>query len=68
MEAEQKQQDTVPDQDEPVIDSNSDTSGSGIWSAFTAWQIHVKTPAKRSKPNAPQGWDPYEVWESRIKR
>ncbi len=68
MEAEQKQQDTVSDQDEPVIESNPDISGSGIWSAFTVWQMRVKTPAKRSKPNADQGWDPYEVWKSRIKR
>jgi hypothetical protein len=68
LEAERKEQDTVPGQDEPVIETNLDISRSGIWSAFSVWQTRVKFPAKRRNPDADQGWDPYEVWESRIKR
>ena len=68
LEAERKEQDTVPGQNEPVSDSNLELSRSGIWSALTVWQTRVKFPAKNSKPDVAQGWDPYEVWESRIKR
>lgn len=53
-----------------AIDSN-DSAGEHPygWNAFNVWHDHVRNaPVETAMPAPSQGWDPYLVWLTRVKK
>jgi len=55
-----------------IRDSNTDAESthSELWDARVVWRTRVKAPvgAKDSSASSSSGWNPFDIWHSRIKR